>query len=97
MDLDLSGKRALVGGSSQGIGKAAAIELAALGADVILLARNEEKLKATLNDLPTVEGQNHSYLVADFSNADVVKQVIEDFVKGNPCKTKLVDQSVIKR
>ncbi|MAX82453.1 MAG: short-chain dehydrogenase [Crocinitomicaceae bacterium] len=84
MDLDLSGKRALVGGSSQGIGKAAAIELAALGADVILLARNEEKLKATLNDLPTVEGQNHSYLVADFSNADVVKQVIEDFVKENP-------------
>ena len=42
MDLNLSGKHALVCGSSEGIGRAAAIELASLGADVTLLARREE-------------------------------------------------------
>ncbi|HOV57108.1 MAG TPA: SDR family NAD(P)-dependent oxidoreductase, partial [Rhodanobacteraceae bacterium] len=40
MDLDLSGKHALVGGGSQGIGRAAAIELARLGAHVTVLARS---------------------------------------------------------
>ena len=38
MDLDLSGKHALVCGASEGIGRAAAIELSRLGADVTLLA-----------------------------------------------------------
>ena len=45
MDLDLLGKNALVCGSTQGIGKATALALAKMGANVFLLARNEEKLK----------------------------------------------------
>ncbi|MFM7859448.1 MAG: SDR family NAD(P)-dependent oxidoreductase [Flammeovirgaceae bacterium] len=77
MNLDLSGKRALVCGSTQGIGKASAIELAQLGASVTLLARNEEKLKAVVNELPRHAHQHHSFLVADFSDPGVLKQVIE--------------------
>ena len=60
MKIDLEGKRALVCGSTAGIGKAVAVQLAAAGASVTLLARNEDKLKAknkmavAKNDLVTV-------------------------------------------
>lgn len=83
MDLNLNGKRALVCGSTQGIGKAAAIELALLGADITLLARNEEKLIDTLHDIPDLGTLGHTYLVADFSDPaqlrSVVGKYIEDF------------------
>ena len=61
MNLSLKNKTALVCGSTQGIGKAAAIELATMGANVVLLARSEDKLKDSLKDLDASNGQNHSY------------------------------------
>lgn len=73
MNLDLSGKRAIVCGSTQGIGKAAAIELALLGANVTLIARNEEKLKDTASILSTHANQRHEYLVADFNFPDELR------------------------
>ena len=45
MNLDLTGKHAIVCGSTQGIGKAIALGLAEMGADVTLVARNANKLK----------------------------------------------------
>jgi len=84
MNLDLRGKRAVVGGSTQGIGKASAIELALLGATVTLLSRNEEVLKAAVKELPTPAGQVHDYLVADFNNPVQLKSVIEKYVENNP-------------
>ena len=84
MDLSLKGKKALVCGSSQGIGKAAAHELATMGADVVLLARNEASLKEALEDLPSDKGQQHGFLVADFSQPQQLKSIIKDYVdKGN--------------
>lgn len=83
MDLSLVGKTALVCGSTQGIGKAAAIELAELGATVVLLARNEELLKSVCQELPKKDGQQHSILVADFSFPDQVKRTVESFVAGH--------------
>ena len=67
MNLGLQHKNALVCGSTQGIGKAAAILLASEGANVTLMARSEEKLKAVLAQLPN-DNQTHSYIVADFLN-----------------------------
>ncbi len=84
MNLDLSGKTALVCGSTQGIGKACAEELAELGTNVTLLARNEGRLKSCMEGLKLHEGQSHNYLVADFSNPDQLKQVVNNYVDKNP-------------
>ena len=80
MDLNLIGKNALVCGSTQGIGKATAIELAALGATVILLARDEKKLKSTLSELSSTQGQKHQFVIADFSFPDQVKSVVDKLI-----------------
>ena len=83
MDLDLTGKRALVCGSTQGIGRATAMELALLGADITLLARNEEKLKEVLGGLPDQHTSRHHYLVADFTEPGQLKTIIEKYVSEN--------------
>lgn len=84
MNLELAGKRALVCGSSQGIGKAVATELAYMGAHVTLLARNEEQLKEVKSQLFGTKAQKHHYLVADFADATALKDVIDDYLhKGN--------------
>ncbi len=76
MNLDIAGKNALVCGSSQGIGKAIAIQLAAQGASVTLFARNEAKLAEVKAELDTSQGQEHRILTADFSDTQAVKQTI---------------------
>lgn len=83
MDLNLNEKKAIVCGSTQGIGKAAAIELALLGASVTLVARNEEKLKSGVNELQVYSGQSHDYIVADFNYPDDLKLKIEKYVQQN--------------
>lgn len=80
MNLNLSGKRALVCGSTQGIGKAIALELAQLGASVTLLARNEQGLKEVLNELPLNAG--HEYLVADFSDYKNVQFKVNQYLEN---------------
>lgn len=81
MNLSLEGKTALVCGSTQGIGKACAMELATLGATCILLARDEQKLKAAIQDLPANQGQHHRYAVADFQHPHLVKEKAEALAK----------------
>lgn len=80
MNINLAGKNAFVGGSSQGIGKAVAISLAELGARVTLISRSEDKLKAALERLPTPNNQQHDYRVIDFSNSDNVQSNINELV-----------------
>ena len=83
MDLNLKGKNAIVCGSTQGIGKAIAVELAQMGASVILVARNEAKLNAVRNELDTSQGQDHNYIKADFSIPSHLKLQVEEFIKVN--------------
>lgn len=80
MNLDLTGKTAMVCGSTQGIGKASAIELALLGANVVLVARNEGSLKESLKDLDASKGQKHSFLVADFQQSNQLKEKLDSFI-----------------
>lgn len=85
MRIDLNSKRALVCGSTAGIGKAVAIQLAEAGAEVTLVARNEEKLRNVCAGLDNSQGQNHGYLVADFSKPEALKIVVDNHVKqANP-------------
>ena len=90
MNLDLTGKNAIVCGSTQGIGKAIATELALLGANTILVARNEEKLNAVCNELDASKGQNHQYIVADFSVPSQLKEVVEGFIASNNVKINIL-------
>src|SRR5690606_22820213 len=78
MNLNLNTKTALVYGSTAGIGKATAIALAAEGVHVTLMARNEDKLKAILAEIPNPE--NHNYIVADFSNPEELKTRVNDYI-----------------
>lgn len=84
MNLDLTGKHAIVCGSSQGIGKAIAIELAELGAKITLFARNPNTLERAKMALSTKQGQDHDILIADFSKPEEVKETITAYVKQNP-------------
>lgn len=80
MNLDLTGRNALVCGSSQGIGKAVAMELAALGANITLVARNESRLKEVMMQLACEGDQSHDILAADFSDATEWKSKLENYL-----------------
>ena len=81
MKIDLAGKKALIGGSSKGIGLGIASQLAESGASVCLMARNKSKLEEIINQLPNSE--NHSYLIVDFSNFEEYKIKIEEYLESN--------------
>jgi 3-oxoacyl-[acyl-carrier protein] reductase len=77
MELSLEGKVALVNGASAGLGLASALELAHLGATVILMARNEEKLQKALAQLPTPHFQKHRIAVANMAQLETVSVAVE--------------------
>lgn len=81
MNLDLKNKRALVCGSTQGIGKAVALELALMGANVTLIARNEQSLKLVKSELSNNGSQLHSYLCVDFNEPQKLKELTEQFIQ----------------
>jgi 3-oxoacyl-[acyl-carrier protein] reductase len=93
MNLNLTQKIALVCGSTQGIGKASAIELALLGATVILVARNEDALKATVTELDSSKNQKHNYIVADFQNPTELKQKLDAFISKHGAVHILVNNT----
>ncbi len=84
MNLDLTGKTAIVCGSTQGIGLASAVELALMGANVTLMARNEESLRQAVESLDTSLNQLHRYIVADFSDNENVKEAIDNYLRLCP-------------
>jgi 3-oxoacyl-[acyl-carrier protein] reductase len=85
MNLDITGKHALVCGGSQGIGHAAAIELARLGADVTLLARSRDALERALTALPrTHAAQSHATIAADMNEHTALRAKIEAIANAHP-------------
>ncbi|MFC5871303.1 NAD(P)-dependent dehydrogenase, short-chain alcohol dehydrogenase family [Chryseobacterium arachidis] len=71
----LAGKSILVTGASSGIGKSIAIECSKMGAKLIILGRNEERLRETYNEL---EGDNHQMYSAELTSKEEVKSVLND-------------------
>ena len=84
MDLDLTGKHALVCGASQGIGLATAQALAALGADVTLLARRGERLRELAPTLANGKGQAHGWIAVDSADTDALRAKVEALVAAKP-------------
>lgn len=80
MDISLRGRRTLVCGSTQGIGKAVANELALLGAQVTLMARDPAKLKAVAAELPRPNGQPHDFIAADFADPTAVGAAVRPHI-----------------
>lgn len=93
MHTDLTGRRAIVGGSTQGIGKACAFELADLGASITLVARDEAKLEAVRAKLPTSQQQEHHYICADFQQPDFLKAKVSDYLSNHPQADILVNNT----
>lgn len=77
---ELEGKHAIVCGSTQGIGLASAKLMAQRGAKITLVARNESKLKDALQLLESTSGQTHDFLVADFSQPEVLSDELHQYV-----------------
>ncbi len=93
MDLQLKNKTAFVCGSTQGIGKATATQLAEQGANIVLIARNETALKEVKNSLPNSENQKHDYIAVDFSNPENVATKISAYIDKHPSANILVNNT----
>jgi 3-oxoacyl-[acyl-carrier protein] reductase len=93
MQLELTGKTAWVCGSTQGMGLAIARQLAAQGAEVVLLARDAGKLENLVSTLSTSAGQNHRYIVADFARPEQLKTAIEQHLEQHPAVNILVNNT----
>lgn len=93
MNIDLTGKNALVCGSTKGIGYAIALQFAILGANVTLMARNGGLLERVVRDLDTSRGQKHNFIVADFSKPESVRAAIDAKVNSHTIYHILVNNS----
>lgn len=83
MNLDLTNITAVVCGSTQGIGFATAKELASMGARLVLVARNEAKLKEAVAELGRINKEAHTYLVADFQHPETLEKALIAFTAND--------------
>lgn len=84
MQISLEGKHALVGGSSRGIGRAIAEEMASSGARVTLVSRNAEALEEITDSLKATSGKDHHWLATDYTDLDSYQKLIRDYLVENP-------------
>lgn len=96
MKVDLTGNTAIVTGASRGLGKAMALALAANGAHVTCVARNEEKLKATVAEIEAAGGKAE-FAVCDVSDRESVDKVVDDVVEKYEKLDILVNNAGITR
>ncbi len=84
MNIDLTGKNAIVCGATKGIGNATAMLMAKLGANVTMISRNESLLSRIIRDLDVSKGQHHDYIAADFNKPEELRDKLQ--VKMNEPK-----------
>jgi len=89
----LNGRRALVCGSTQGIGQASAVALAEFGATVVLLARNLDRLSAVRDELPAPTGAKHDVLAADFADPAALRATVRGYLADHPAFHILVNNT----
>ena len=81
MNIRLDGKHALIGGGTQGIGYATAVEMAKLGARITLLARDGDKLKQAVAALDHSQGQQHGCVVADMADTAALQTALRAHIE----------------
>jgi 3-oxoacyl-[acyl-carrier protein] reductase len=86
MELSLSGRRALVGGASQGIGQAAALQLAALGADVTVIGRDRDRLDYTLAELAARRPGKHATIAVDYRDRASLERLVGEHLARHPAQ-----------
>ena len=79
MENNLNDKTAIVCGSTDGIGKSIALLMANRGCQIILVARNQDKLDSTLSELN--KNQSHSSVCADFDKPEELKKNITHTIR----------------
>ena len=90
----MAGKLCLVTGATAGIGKITATALASQGAELVIHGRNQEKAEITVNQIKTETGNHQvSYLLADFSDLDQVRELAKNFQDRYDCLHLLVNNA----
>lgn len=77
-------KKILVTGASSGLGREVAINLSELGAKVVLIARDEDRLKETISSMK--EPKNHKYFLYDLENIDNISILVTNCVEYDNIK-----------
>lgn len=93
MTLPLEGRRALVGGSSKGIGLGCAIAIAEAGASVTLMGRNPDTLGEAQLSLPQPLHQAHNAIAVDFSSWKSVRGAVNEDIADNGSAQILVNNT----
>ena len=93
MEMKLEGRRALVCGASQGIGRATAETLAELGAEVTITARNEQALRSVCDGLDRSHQQNHDWFASDFDQPEKLQGLVQEHAKSGRPYSILVNNS----
>jgi 3-oxoacyl-[acyl-carrier protein] reductase len=93
MNLNLKNKTAFVCGSTQGIGKASAVELAILGAKIVLIARNEASLKNVVSEINAINNLENDYIVVDFSDPAQLRATLAKYIDKNGAAHILVNNT----
>ena len=83
MNISLKSKNALVGGSSKGLGNAVARQLALSGAKVTLVARSEDLLVSTINELNKLTDCKHEYIICDYNDHEKYSKIISQYLSNN--------------
>jgi len=93
MQVDLTGKVALITGASKGLGKAMAHRFALSGADIVMMARNPDVLHSTAREIATDTGRKVRGYVCDVSHATTLEQAYKTIQKDFPVIDILVNNA----
>jgi NAD(P)-dependent dehydrogenase (short-subunit alcohol dehydrogenase family) len=81
MNYNLGNKTIIVTGANSGIGKAASIQLAKLGAQVVIMCRNKERGEAALQDVRSASNSDKAELMlVDMSSQESVRNAVKEFL-----------------